>query len=132
LDAGQGADALVACEEANVRLHLTFGFESETGTPLRGGRDVLKMWTNSNSLIESYFFDPAVVDEAYTATVDLPYPQGTVAGPATVSFYAIDGATGNWEGSADFVADPATCIEVALFVSYIPLCCGDEADAGAP
>jgi hypothetical protein len=81
-------------------------------------------------LADSYADLPSSeLDEMHRAVRFLPYPPGAMPGPASVNFYAIVSTLGNWQGSAFFTADPAACIDVVLFVPFLP-CCGHEPDSG--
>lgn len=136
LDAGDALDACDATKPA-VRLHLTFGFVSESSTPWWGsGRDALRLYSAGGAgpfYEQSYDFDSTSLDAAHQATVILRYPAGATAATATVAFYAIVGAGGIWQSSTDFAADPGACTDVDLFVPFTSL--GDAGvpnDAGAP
>lgn len=126
-DAG---DAPSTCDATNagVRLHLTFGFVSESSTPLWvASRNVLHLSFTGGD--QFYDFSGTNLDAAHQATVILRYPAAAMAGPATVVFYAIIGTAGNWQAATDFAADPGACTDVDLFVPFVP-CCGN--DAGVP
>jgi hypothetical protein len=126
-----GADAAVQCDALSpaVRAHLTFGFSSDSSTPLwAGGRDALTLFTRGG-LEQRYDFFSSLLDTEHRATAILRYPVATSAGPASISFYAIVGTEGNWGASANFTADPQSCVDVNLFVPFIPCC---SSDAGVP
>jgi hypothetical protein len=122
----QTNDAPILCDAANpgVRVHLLFE-GSDTGNSVND--DSLQMNTigaYGATLQQEYDVYPTL-DPTFHATATLRYPAGTIAGPASVRWYTIEGVELEWRGSATFTADPAACVDVDLAVKTIVL-----ADAG--
>jgi hypothetical protein len=53
-------------------------------------------------------------DQFVNGEMIIPYPAGTVAGPATIAFYGSGPGVINWDGSATFDADPTMCTKVTI------------------
>jgi hypothetical protein len=113
-----GADAEPLCDSSHpgVRVHLNVTFEPGAGCFSAGDRQALGLGTtgaNGVQLSRRFAYSLGGQAAPFTVTTTLGYPEGTVAGPASVGFYAIHGPL-NWEGVATFTADPDACVEVDL------------------
>lgn len=125
-DSGDGSvdgDTAALCDAGNpgVRVHVQVDFVSDEETPLwSGGRDALGLSTNGGGLSTTADLYASQLDSEHQAVLVMRYPDGTVAGPATVGFYGIHGTDVNWEGRSDLAADPEGCEDVELAVAVTP------------
>ena len=117
-DAGTGlepADAPCDVDHPGVRVQLVFS-SGEIGNP----ESACTLWLTVNGITDCFLLQPRL-DAAHRATVILRNPAGTMGGPANVHYYAIAGATDNFDGSAYFTAPPRGCVNVDLVVEDIKL-----------
>ena len=130
-----GADAEPLCDSSHpgVRLHVTVTFDSQTCS-YAWDREALGLTTtgpNSTQLSKRFTYGLESQVAPFTVTTTLGYPEGTVAGPAAVGFYAIN-ANLNWDGRTDFTADPAACVDVDLAVRCYAIGSSDAGPDATP
>ena len=135
VDSGSGADAEPLCDSSHpgVHLHVTVTFESPSCS-YAWDREALGLATtgpNGAQLSKRFTYGLGPQAAPFTATTTLGYPEGTVAGPAAVGFYAIN-ANLNWEGSTAFTADPAACVDVDLAVRCYAIGSSDAGPRATP
>jgi hypothetical protein len=117
-DAG-GLDAFFeeACTSARPGIRVQLTVTSPAGLGWMFDEKVFRMTVGAASRayeVPDTFLGP----DRRTGTVALRYPDGAVAGPATLDFYRLGPGVCDQVGQASFAADPAVaCTDVALTVS---------------
>jgi hypothetical protein len=129
-DATPGSDAAVdagpvpcAAGVPGARIHLTFAGPPNNGSAYSWSgqppEPALTMGTTGGGGTGCPI-TPDDVGPDGRATVACAYPPGTVAGPASVAFYAIAGGPTQWQSDQQaFTADPAACVDVDLLVRFL-------------
>jgi hypothetical protein len=120
-----------------VRVH--FSFDGEPAPLTWDDLQPVRLYTNDGTLGLTAPLTPVDVGASRAAIVVLPYPTGTTAGPATVSFVSAASAVSplaTWQSDVvAFSADPAACVDVDVPVHFVDGSASPDAgapDAGAP
>jgi hypothetical protein len=107
-DAGATFDA-GPCQSARPGIHVTFN-----GPLNYGVGPELSVTVGSASEGFSLRFLVLTANDAGLPSVALPYPQGSISGPARIDFYAVGPGLFDTVGHEDFEADINACVDVQM------------------
>ena len=121
------------CSGSRPGVEVTLVFEPITAglRPTWTGEGLLVVYQENNPQGNTQVeVTPTTLDVDGKATVVVAYPPHAESGPFFAKLTAYGAPQGgNWEGWADFQADPATCHRVELDVMFVG---GGADDGGVP